>query len=426
MSSVLAFDERVLAERDSAEAAARKICESAATGPVLAFCPGALDIAGRLSALGVRAVALSLEHLSSAFVRELLDLGVVAVVEAGCGEALSLGGVVKPSKLILYTGEGPLMSADASRVEGANLVPFASHIEVLELIEGTGSPVALRAVEEARARGVHYEVRRLGDDRGTLVRQDGIESASRPITSISVTSGVSFLSVRPLETGEPERWAADRARCLEGLAAQRVSVEMLQFTPGRLRFVIDERSLAGAQSVAQELGLAWRCVRRCAKLCIVGSGMRVTAGVAHKALAGLAELGIPVLHFSDSNVTMSLVIPQDRAEQAEAFLHGALNVGGEAAEAPVTFDAARGRVRVRGEEIRLGARQARLLEYLIENVGRIVEGEEAARYVFGSDSRDHLAALRVHMHHLRKKVEEDPDNPRFIVTVPGQGYLFVR
>lgn len=32
-----------------------------------------------------------------------------------------------------------------------------------------------------------------------------------------------------------------------------------------------------------------------------------------------------------------------------------------------------------------------------------------------------LVALRVHMHNLRKKIEEDPDNPRYLVTVPAQG-----
>jgi len=37
-----------------------------------------------------------------------------------------------------------------------------------------------------------------------------------------------------------------------------------------------------------------------------------------------------------------------------------------------------------------------------------------------------LKIVRVHLHNLRKKIEDDPDTPRHIITVPEQGYVFVR
>jgi len=92
---------------------------------------------------------------------------------------------------------------------------------------------------------------------------------------------------------------------------------------------------------------------------------------------------------------------------------------------PITFDAALCKVRVNGEERRLGSRQAKLLEFLVNNLGRVVEAEEAARHLFGADGREEIAALRVHVHNLRKKIEADPDNPRYLVTVPAQGYVLV-
>lgn len=132
-----------------------------------------------------------------------------------------------------------------------------------------------------------------------------------------------------------------------------------------------------------------------------------------------------MLHFSDSNVTMSLIVPEDRSAETAAFLREIFAPEDDLPCTSVSFDAARGRVRVNGREQRLGSRQVKLLEFLLDNVGRVVETEEVARHVFGSDDKGDVAALRVHMHNLRKKIEADPYNPRYIVTVPAQGYLFV-
>jgi hypothetical protein len=158
----------------------------------------------------------------------------------------------------------------------------------------------------------------------------------------------------------------------------------------------------------------------------VGAGIRTTAGVFCRTLTALTRANIPLLHFSDSQVTLSLIVPEGQGPDAEALLHKELFGADSSFSSTISFDALLGRVRVNGKECRLGARQAKLLGYLIENVGRVVESEEAARHLFGADGKDEVAALRVHMHNLRKKIEQNPENPRYIVTIPAQGYLFVR
>lgn len=92
----------------------------------------------------------------------------------------------------------------------------------------------------------------------------------------------------------------------------------------------------------------------------------------------------------------------------------------------LAFDAATGHLAVRGRVRRLGTRQARLLQLLIENAGNVIGVTHAAKTVFGKSGDEQIAALRVHIHNLRKKIEEDPNNPRRLVTVPSKGYLFVR
>lgn len=255
-----------------------------------------------------------------------------------------------------------------------------------------------------------------------IATPDGVSA----ITSVSLSKGFAFMSVRPNEE-TPQDWNVARLTLLERLAKRDISVEMLQFAPSRVRFIVEEGVAARVGATADEIGLAWRLVPHCCKISIVGAGIRTTAGVFYRAFTALTRRNVPVLHSSDSNVTMSLIVPKARGQEAQAVLHDALFAeGGLSLSATITFDALLGRVRIDGKEYPLGSRQAKLLGYLIENVGRVVRSEEAARHLFGLAGKEELAALRVHMHNLRKKIEEDPDNPRYLVTVPAQGYLFVR
>jgi hypothetical protein len=422
---VLCFEGIVAGE--PRRAAVARVVEAIDCGAhVVVVCSEPIAMVEELRAAGVRTVALPTGQPDTALIHDLAGLGVVAVVDGGGRFAIALGDALRPGSTIIYTPETPVMTGNPARVASARRVAYASHLELLELAEHGDSPVSLNVAEDARKRGILYEIRNVGDDAGTVVRHDGYADREQPVTSISVSDGFAFLSVRPIE-GDEERWPVARAECLERLAGSGISVEMLQFLALRMRFIVAVGAVKVTQAVIAACGLAWRSVPKCAKICLVGTGIRTTAGVFYRTLTGLSELEIPVLLFSDSNVTMTLLVPETHGQRAESFLHDVLAGGaGEKLSAAISFDAAQGRVRVNGRDVRLGTRQARLLEFLINNVGRVVEAEEAARYLFDSDGKDEIAALRVHLHNLRKKIEDDPDNPRFIVTVPAQGYLFVR
>jgi len=274
-------------------------------------------------------------------------------------------------------------------------------------------------------RDMPHEMRSVAHAQGDISPEKFSDRQVGPFASISVSDGFTFVSVRPPDE-EHDRWSIARAECLERLASDGISVEMLQFQSQRLRFIVSETVAMQAVASLRGAAVLWRVVPCCSKLSIVSAGIRTTAGAFYRTLTGLTQLRIPILHFSDSHVAMSLIVPEDRSAEAAAFLREIFALANSSPCTPVTFDAARCRVRVNGREQRLGSRQAKLLEFLLDNVGRVVETEEVARYVFGSDDKDDVAALRVHMHNLRKKIEADPDNPRYIVTVPAQGYLFVR
>ena len=77
----------------------------------------------------------------------------------------------------------------------------------------------------------------------------------------------------------------------------------------------------------------------------------------------------------------------------------------------------------RGSEIKLKAMEFKLLVYLAQNKSRTVSKEELFQKVWG-DAITGDGTLNVHIRRLREKIEENPNDPRYIKTIWGTGYVF--
>jgi two-component system KDP operon response regulator KdpE len=80
---------------------------------------------------------------------------------------------------------------------------------------------------------------------------------------------------------------------------------------------------------------------------------------------------------------------------------------------------------VNGERVKLRPTEYRLLYHLVENAGWTVPHEQLLAKVWGYEYRDEAHYVRLYVNYLREKVEEDPSNPRYILTERGVGYRFV-
>ena len=92
----------------------------------------------------------------------------------------------------------------------------------------------------------------------------------------------------------------------------------------------------------------------------------------------------------------------------------------------LTIDQARREVRLEGEEVPLTAMEFDLLAALASRPGLVFSRRQLLARVWGDDyfGSDHV--VDVHVANLRKKVEEDPSNPRYVQTIRGVGYRFRR
>ncbi len=80
---------------------------------------------------------------------------------------------------------------------------------------------------------------------------------------------------------------------------------------------------------------------------------------------------------------------------------------------------------VNGERIKLRPTEYRLLYHLIENAGWTVPHDQLLAKVWGYEYRDEAHYVRLYVNYLREKIEEDPANPKYILTERGVGYRFV-
>ena len=91
----------------------------------------------------------------------------------------------------------------------------------------------------------------------------------------------------------------------------------------------------------------------------------------------------------------------------------------------LTIDLERRRVVQGGREVRLTPTEFSLLELLATNAGKPMFIEQIIARVWRSAPSTTADTVRVHMSSLRKKIEPDPSEPRYIVTEPWVGYRFI-
>jgi two-component system KDP operon response regulator KdpE len=106
-----------------------------------------------------------------------------------------------------------------------------------------------------------------------------------------------------------------------------------------------------------------------------------------------------------------------RSQHAEGVVSPILRCG------DLEVDHARRTVRVRGDSVHLTRTEYALLHQLALNPNCVLLHQDLLTTVWGPEYRDDIDYLRAYIYHLRRKLETDPSNPRYIVTSPGIGYM---
>ena len=268
-------------------------------------------------------------------VRELLDAGVTPVIAGFQGlapdgsvttlgrggsdlSAVAVAASLGNATCEIFTDVEGVMTADPRRVSSASTVRELTFDEVNELAANGAQIMHDRASDLAREARTPYSIRSLRSGSGTDIGAERLVEQGKPVTGLATITGFTFLHVVPEAAAMPGGWERDTFTALANAA---INLDCINVNRAGVFFIVRESDLDRTRQVLDALPVAARATRDCAKVSVVGAGMRGTPGIMAAVVQVLVAAGVPILHSTDSNITISVIVPGPLAAGAEAALH---------------------------------------------------------------------------------------------------------
>jgi aspartate kinase len=269
-------------------------------------------------------------------VTELLDRSVVPVIAGfqGCSErgaittlgrggtdlsAIAIGQALQAERVDIYTDVSGAMTGDPARIPGAHTIPRASLEEMTELAEQGAKVMHHKAADYANRTGTRYTIKGLRTDTGTVV-DEGVDH-HRAVTGVTATGRMTWVRVIRGDIETPERRMQTELEMFARMAGADISIDQVTINQAGVAFVVQGDRGNELRRLLGDLNLAVRIREGCAKLSVVGSGMRGTPGVVRDVVTALSRANVEIIHCTDSNITISLLVPADDVSRAERAVH---------------------------------------------------------------------------------------------------------
>ncbi len=233
--------------------------------------------------------------------------------------AIAIGHALDAKRVDIYTDVSGAMTADPRRVPTARTIERASLAEMTELATHGAKVMHHKAAEYASRTNTAYSVKGLRSDRGTLVEERVAEE--RPVTGVTATGRVTWVRIIRGDIESPTRRMETELEMFRRVAEAAISIDQVTINQAGVAFVVEGDRGGELRRLLGDLNLAVRVREGCSKLSIVGTGMRDAPGVVHRVVEALSRADVEIIHCTDSNVTISILVPADQVTRAESAVH---------------------------------------------------------------------------------------------------------
>jgi len=269
-------------------------------------------------------------------IERMLDEGIVPVVAGFQGatedgmlttlgrggtdlSAIAIGNAIDAERVDIYTDVSGAMTADPRRIERARTIERASLEEMTELAEHGAKVMHHKAADYAQRTQTPYTIKGLATDRGTLV-VDGVDH-HRPVTGVTSSGRLTWVRIIRGDIENPQQRMQTELEMFRRMADAGISIDQVSINQAGVSFVVQGDSANAVRTLLGDLNLAVRVREGCSKISVVGSGMRGTPGVVLQVVTALSNADVEIIHCTDSNITISILVPEADVQRAEAAVH---------------------------------------------------------------------------------------------------------
>ncbi|GAC1311149.1 MAG: aspartate kinase [Vulcanimicrobiaceae bacterium] len=241
--------------------------------------------------------------------------------------AIALGDALGSEAVEIFTDVSGVMTGDPRRIAGAHTIDRVNYDEMVELAADGAKVMHAKAAELGRVTQTPYVIKGLRSGFGSTIDEGHTPDAEKPVTGITSLRDVAFIRVIQGEIDDLDARGKLELELFRRLAERDVSVDMINVNNAGIFFLVDNDKLATVREELGGLNVAIRVRSHCAKLSIVGAGMRGTPGVMYRIVAALQQSGIEIIHSTDSNITISVLVPEEDVARGEQAIHDYFRLG---------------------------------------------------------------------------------------------------
>jgi len=248
--------------------------------------------------------------------------------------AVVLGAALGAEKVEIYTDVNGISTADPRLLKEARVIPQLTYSEVCQLAYDGAKVIHPAAVEVAMIHNLQLVVRSLNEEEpGTLIcARPGAPDSGFSIQLHRVVAGVAHSSdIAQVAVDFPQPDLELEEALFTRLGQAGISIDLISVFPEIKIFTVKEDTLSRVEEVMTDLKLAYRVTGSCAKVSVVGLGMRGIPGVMARMVQALKEKNISILQTADSNISISALIKGDDLVPAIKALHEHFKLGESAA-----------------------------------------------------------------------------------------------